>query len=334
MIKKILFIFIIFTSILSADETFEEGIDYELINSKPSLYELKKLEKIVVIEAFWYGCPHCYVFEDYLSKWKTKDDKDIKFINMPVVFNKTWLLHARAFYTMLGLENFQELHKIFFYAYHEQQRTFPTADSIIDFLDNQGADKAKVKDIFFSESVSKSVQEANYKLETYEIDSVPAIIINDKYKISGRMAKTYERMLSISKYIIDLERKNRLKLDWIIISIYLLLVGFGVGNILSSSISGEEIYLFDFTKLYGKQFIYTLISLFVGFIVISIDVKKNGSKYEVYSNNGSNPTGLSPVEWAQECQKMDVAGAGGVFTIGVVKKMCFEMAGRRRSKQS
>ena len=69
------------------------------------------------------------------------------------------------------------------------------------------------------------------------------------------------------------QRKNRLKLDWIIISIYLLLVGFGVGNILSSSVSGEEIYLFDLTKLYGKQFIYTLISLFVGFIVISIDVK-------------------------------------------------------------
>ena len=69
------------------------------------------------------------------------------------------------------------------------------------------------------------------------------------------------------------QRKNRLKLDWIIISIYLLLVGFGVGNILSSSVSGEEIFLFDFTKLYGKQFIYAFISLFVGFIVISIDVK-------------------------------------------------------------
>ena len=69
------------------------------------------------------------------------------------------------------------------------------------------------------------------------------------------------------------QRKNRLKLDWIIISIYLLLVGFGVGNILSSSVSGEEIYLFDFTKLYGKQFIYAFISIFVGFIVISIDVK-------------------------------------------------------------
>ena len=68
-------------------------------------------------------------------------------------------------------------------------------------------------------------------------------------------------------------RRNRLNLDWIIISIYFMLVGFGVGNILSSSISGEEIYLFDFTKLYGKQFIYACISVFIGFIAISIDVK-------------------------------------------------------------
>lgn len=49
-------------------------------------------------------------------------------------------------------------------------------------------------------------------------------------------------------------------------------------------------------------------------VVISIDVKKNGSKYEVYSNNGSNPTGLSPVEWAQECQKM---GAGEILVTSI-----------------
>ena len=44
-------------------------------------------------------------------------------------------------------------------------------------------------------------------LETYQIDSVPAMIINDKYKISGRMAKTYERMLEISDFIINLEKR-------------------------------------------------------------------------------------------------------------------------------
>ena len=69
------------------------------------------------------------------------------------------------------------------------------------------------------------------------------------------------------------QRKNILRLDWVIILIYFLLLGFGIGNILSSSISGEEINIFDFSTLYGKQFLYSLISLFFGFIAISIEVK-------------------------------------------------------------
>jgi len=69
------------------------------------------------------------------------------------------------------------------------------------------------------------------------------------------------------------KRKNILKIDWVIILIYFLLLGFGIGNILSSSISGEEINIFDFTTLYGKQFFYAAISILFGFIAISIDVK-------------------------------------------------------------
>ena len=68
-------------------------------------------------------------------------------------------------------------------------------------------------------------------------------------------------------------RKNIIKLDWLIILIYFLLLGFGIGNILSSSISGQEINIFNFSTLYGKQFIYALISIFFGFVAILIDVK-------------------------------------------------------------
>ena len=68
-------------------------------------------------------------------------------------------------------------------------------------------------------------------------------------------------------------RKNILKLDWVIILVYFLLLGFGIGNILSSSISGEEINFFDFSNLYTKQFFYAIISLFFGLIAILIEVK-------------------------------------------------------------
>ena len=79
------------------------------------------------------------------------------------------------------------------------------------FFDSQGVDTKKATKIFSSKDVSKKVQEANYILETYKIDSVPAVIINDKYKISGRMAKTYARMIEISDYIIELERSKKVK---------------------------------------------------------------------------------------------------------------------------
>ena len=69
------------------------------------------------------------------------------------------------------------------------------------------------------------------------------------------------------------QRKNILKLDWIIILVYFLLLGFGIGNILSSSISGEEISFLNFSNIYSKQFLFALISIFLGFIAISIEVK-------------------------------------------------------------
>ncbi|SUZ93069.1 uncharacterized protein METZ01_LOCUS45923 [marine metagenome] len=55
--------------------------------------------------------------------------------------------------------------------------------------------------------------------------------------------------------------------------VYIFLVGFGLANILSSSISGENISLFDFSTLYGKQFVFVLASLLVIIITLTIEVK-------------------------------------------------------------
>jgi rod shape determining protein RodA len=69
------------------------------------------------------------------------------------------------------------------------------------------------------------------------------------------------------------ERKNIFKIDWALVLVYIFLVGFGLANILSSSISGENISLFDFNALYGKQFIFILLSLLVIIITLTIEVK-------------------------------------------------------------
>lgn len=68
-------------------------------------------------------------------------------------------------------------------------------------------------------------------------------------------------------------RKNIFKIDWTLFLVYIFLVGFGLANILSSSVSGENISLFDFNTLYEKQFIFILLSLLVIIITLTIEVK-------------------------------------------------------------
>ena len=64
--RNLLFLSIFFSSLIQAQDSFIEGTDYKLIDDQPSSYVSKKSNHIKVVEAFWYGCPHCYVIEEYL----------------------------------------------------------------------------------------------------------------------------------------------------------------------------------------------------------------------------------------------------------------------------
>ena len=59
-------------------------------------------------------------------------------------------------------------------------------------------------------------------------------------------------------------------------------------------------FIFDASRVFGNQC-----------IVVSMDVKLNpAGSYEVYGRNGTVPTGLTPVFWAQKVQNL---GAGEIF---------------------
>ncbi len=71
-------------------------------------------------------------------------------------------------------------------------------------------------------------------------------------------------------------------LDWISIVIYILLVIMGWLNIYSSSLSSieQETSIFDFSQIYGKQFLFILFAIPMIFVVLSVDAKF----YEKYSS--------------------------------------------------
>ncbi len=71
-------------------------------------------------------------------------------------------------------------------------------------------------------------------------------------------------------------------LDWISIVIYVVLVIMGWLNIYSSSLSSieQETSIFDFSQIYGKQFLFILFSIPMIFVVLSVDAKF----YEKYAS--------------------------------------------------
>ncbi|WP_395044370.1 rod shape-determining protein RodA [Flavobacterium sp.] len=64
-------------------------------------------------------------------------------------------------------------------------------------------------------------------------------------------------------------------IDWISIIIYCALVFMGWLNIYSSSLStvGEDASIFDFTQIYGKQFLFILFTIPLIFIVLFVEAK-------------------------------------------------------------
>lgn len=70
-------------------------------------------------------------------------------------------------------------------------------------------------------------------------------------------------------------------IDWISIIIFVILVGMGWLNIYSSSLSsvGDDASVFDFTQVYGKQFLFILLTIPLIFIVLFVEAKF----YEKYS---------------------------------------------------
>ena len=75
-------------------------------------------------------------------------------------------------------------------------------------------------------------------------------------------------------------RKVFKRIDWLTVLFYLLLVGIGWLNIYSSTFSGNNSSVFDFSQLYGKQLIFIGLSLISILVILALEA----SFYERFSS--------------------------------------------------
>lgn len=165
-------------------------------------------DKIEVLEFFWYGCPHCQSLEPSVDKWLAKKPDDVEFIRIPAVFSKRWELFARAFYTakFLGIED--KIHVALFNALHKDKQKIDSEDKLRDFFVSQGASAEEFDKTVNSFAVAVKLNHAKQMSKRYGLSGVPTLVVNGKYKTSGKEAGTTERIMQVVDYLVALERSR------------------------------------------------------------------------------------------------------------------------------
>ena len=78
--------------------------------------------------------------------------------------------------------------------------------------------------------------------------------------------------------------EEKIHIDWLTVILYIIIVIFGAMNIYSANSSVENAFLFDFSREYGKQFIWIGISAAIVFLILLTDFKFfNFSSYGIYA---------------------------------------------------
>lgn len=185
-----------------------EGRHYKAL-SKPLSSQPGKIE---VVEFFWYGCPHCYAFEDSIEAWAKQLPADVAFRKVHVAFRANVKIHQRMFYTLEAMGKEAVARPAIFKAMHQQGLALDDAKSQAKFLSNLGIDPAKYQDAYNSFGVQTKCTQAEKLSEAYNIDGVPSIGIGGRFLTSPSVAaggqqlpehELHGRALQVSNFLIQ-----------------------------------------------------------------------------------------------------------------------------------
>jgi len=165
--------------------------------------------KVEVIEFFWYNCPHCSAFEPALEAWVAKLPKDVAFKRVPIAFTDEFVPQQRLFYALEAMGLLGKLHSRVFAAIHGEKQKLTQAEAITEWVVKQGVDKAKFLEQFNSFSASTKSTRAKQLANAYMLEGVPAIGVAGRYYTDGAMAKSMDRALQVTDFLVAQARSGR-----------------------------------------------------------------------------------------------------------------------------
>ena len=171
------------------------GTDYQVLDPRAPVEA--GAGKIEVVEFFWYNCPHCNAFEPTLQAWIGKLPKDVVLRRVPVAFQDSFAPQQRLYFTLEAMGLVEKLHAKVFAAIHVEKKNLSTGEAILEWIAQQGVDKAKFVQQYNSFTVVTKVTKATQLQNAYKVEGVPALGLAGRYYTDGSMAGNMQRALQV-----------------------------------------------------------------------------------------------------------------------------------------
>ena len=184
-------------------ESYQEGKEYVALSSPQPTSSGDKIE---VVELFWYGCPHCYYLEPFITEWLASKPDEVEFVRMPAVLGPSWELFGKAYYTseLLGVQD--KIHPALFSAIHRDKKKIRDEAALQALFVEQGVSAGDFRNTFSSFAVNVKLNNAKQMTRRYAITGVPTVIINGKYRTSASQAGSNQGIIKVMDYLIMQER--------------------------------------------------------------------------------------------------------------------------------
>ncbi len=186
------------TDTLSTDG-YSEGDHYRLIeNAEPR----RSGSPVVVSEYFSYGCIHCKNFDPLIEEFKPTLPEGAQLEQMPVTFNPSWALLARAHLALAAIDGLKTNHERMFSAIHNSGRQFNSVDQIADFVDGKdGVTKASFMEAYNSSAVRRRLSKIDASSRAAGIASVPSLVVDGRYRINMDVGR--KQSLEVARFLVD-----------------------------------------------------------------------------------------------------------------------------------
>ncbi len=190
------------TDKISTAGGYSEGTHYDLIEDAETR---RDGAPVTVTEYFSYGCIHCKNFEPLIRDFKRTLPAGAELEQVPVTFNASWSLLARAHLALASIDGLATNHDRLFGAIHDSRRQFTSAEQIADFVAGKdGVTREAFLSAFNAPNVRRKLAKIDATMRTAQLTSVPSLVVDGRYRINMSDVSR-PQALKVARFLVERE---------------------------------------------------------------------------------------------------------------------------------